>query len=349
MQKSKSILMISRYYYPFFQGGGPVKSTKNFIKFNSSQYIIKLFTSRESLNGVKNFNPEQNVYYLSFLELFLNLVVEVFFKRKTDIIYINSFFNSYSLISILICFFSNSDLYIHSRGVLKEAQLNHKKNKKLLYINFLNFFSKKYTFLFNEINEKETIKKYFSKPKFKFAYNYVDKPRSKITNSNNRFIFFSRISPEKGLMLLLEAIKKSTEKIELDIYGNIWDKDYYKKCQKLITTNGISEITFKGPILPENLNNVVSKYHCLVLPTRGENFGHVIYESLKNSIPVISSDNVPWNLEKYGCGKNLKLNSDLFLNAMLSYKNMGYKDYRNQKINALRYSMEYYKNQKYFS
>ena len=30
-------------------------------------------------------------------------------------------------------------------------------------------------------------------------------------------------------------------------------------------------------------------------PTRGENFGHVIFEALKAGLPVITSDHTPWN------------------------------------------------------
>ena len=32
----------------------------------------------------------------------------------------------------------------------------------------------------------------------------------------------------------------------------------------------------------------------LILPTKGENFGHVIAESLSASLPVIISQNTPW-------------------------------------------------------
>ena len=38
----------------------------------------------------------------------------------------------------------------------------------------------------------------------------------------------------------------------------------------------------------------MGEYHALLMPTRGENFGHVILECFMASRPVISSDQTPW-------------------------------------------------------
>ncbi len=39
---------------------------------------------------------------------------------------------------------------------------------------------------------------------------------------------------------------------------------------------------------------MLAGYHLLVLPTRGENFGHVILEALLAGCPVLVSDQTPW-------------------------------------------------------
>lgn len=348
MSKNKSLLMISRYYYPYFEAGGPVKSTKNFLSFHSSKYNITLFTSNESLLETNEKTLNNKIFYLKKIEFLKKMFFELYINKSVDIVYINSFFNFYSFSAILICSFSNLKLFIHSRGVLKQAQINHKKIKKILYIFFIKFFCKRFTFLVNESGEKKTIKKYFLNPKIKYAYNYVDVPRNKITYSNNKFLFYSRISSEKGLLFLLKLIKKYEIDIDLDFYGNIWDDKYFEKCNKLISSITCSKINYKGIIKPEKIDEIISKYHCLVLPTRGENFGHVIYESLKNSVPVISSENIPWELSKRECGVNLKMDHFSFKNQILRYKNMDVKNYKLQKQNALNYSMEYYKSQKFF-
>jgi glycosyltransferase involved in cell wall biosynthesis len=42
------------------------------------------------------------------------------------------------------------------------------------------------------------------------------------------------------------------------------------------------------------VREVFSRYDAFVLPTLGENVGHVIAESLSASCPVICSDETPW-------------------------------------------------------
>jgi len=45
------------------------------------------------------------------------------------------------------------------------------------------------------------------------------------------------------------------------------------------------------PVFPERL----ADYDAFIFPTLGENFGHVIIESLSAGCPVLCSDQTPWN------------------------------------------------------
>ena len=45
-----------------------------------------------------------------------------------------------------------------------------------------------------------------------------------------------------------------------------------------------------------------------LLPTRGENFGHAIFDALEVGLPVLISDQTPWReLEQIGAGWSLSL------------------------------------------
>ena len=46
-------------------------------------------------------------------------------------------------------------------------------------------------------------------------------------------------------------------------------------------------VSYLGAVLPENVQGILSKYDLFVLPTRGENYGHVILESLATGTPVL--------------------------------------------------------------
>jgi glycosyltransferase involved in cell wall biosynthesis len=55
-------------------------------------------------------------------------------------------------------------------------------------------------------------------------------------------------------------------------------------------------------------------YDLFLLPTRGENFGHAIFDALEVGLPVLLSDQTPWrDLERIGAGWSLPLaNPDRF-------------------------------------
>ena len=53
-------------------------------------------------------------------------------------------------------------------------------------------------------------------------------------------------------------------------------------------------VEFKGPIPYTQVFGTLQQYHLFVLPTLGENYGHVIYEALSAGEPVPISDQTPW-------------------------------------------------------
>lgn len=109
-------------------------------------------------------------------------------------------------------------------------------------------------------------------------------------------IFLSRINPMKNLDFLLNRLKNIKSKFFLDIYGPIDDKVYWEKCKTLI--KGLPsniKVSYKGAIHSSRVNKIIMKYSFFILPTRGESFGHVIYESLAAGTPVIISNKTPWS------------------------------------------------------
>ena len=63
------------------------------------------------------------------------------------------------------------------------------------------------------------------------------------------------------------------------------------------------DVTYAGEVHPSNISFELSQHDLFFFPTRGENYGHVIYEALLAGLPVLISDQTPWDeLEKYGVG-----------------------------------------------
>jgi glycosyltransferase involved in cell wall biosynthesis len=66
---------------------------------------------------------------------------------------------------------------------------------------------------------------------------------------------------------------------------------------------------YKGVIPNSEVNSTLSSYDAMLMPTLGENFGHIILESFIAACPVIISDQTPWqNLEETKAGWAIPLN-----------------------------------------
>ena len=81
--------------------------------------------------------------------------------------------------------------------------------------------------------------------------------------------------------------------------------------------------SYKGDVLSENVQKMLSTQDILVLPTRSENYGHVVFEALSvGCIPIIS-DRTPWELVKSkGAGFVVSRRTEDFEKALLEYLDM---------------------------
>jgi len=139
----------------------------------------------------------------------------------------------------------------------------------------------------------------------------VLKPVSKPTKhcGSAHIVFLSRITRTKNLDVALNLLSQVSGQVRFDIYGPIEDKIYWQECQTLISRLPTRvQVEYKGMVAAESVIEILSQYHLLLLPTRGENFGHVILESLHGGCPVLISDQTPWrNLAEIKVGWDISL------------------------------------------
>ena len=78
------------------------------------------------------------------------------------------------------------------------------------------------------------------------------------------------------------------------------------------------KVAFEGAVPNNQLPRIYQQNHLFVLPTHGENFGHVIYDAFVNGRPVLISDLTPWKgLSGSNCGWDLPLsNESAFVDAL---------------------------------
>ena len=84
----------------------------------------------------------------------------------------------------------------------------------------------------------------------------------------------------------------------------------------------------------------MGSYDLFFLPTAGENFGHVILESLCSGTPVLISDTTPWrNLQDLGVGWDISLSKrEEFIDVIEKIHKYSEVDYSQLRINAKSYS-----------
>jgi glycosyltransferase involved in cell wall biosynthesis len=116
-------------------------------------------------------------------------------------------------------------------------------------------------------------------------------------------VFIGRISPLKGLHLLITAICDiPADKISLFIYGQETEDGYLLDCKQL--SKGKNNIHWMGVIPSTDVIKTLSKYHMLCLPsTFSEMSPLVIQEAFAAGLPVLASD-VYGNAEQIKVGIN---------------------------------------------
>ena len=103
------------------------------------------------------------------------------------------------------------------------------------------------------------------------------------------------------------------------------------------------KVKFYGPLKSEHVNQTLQQNDILILPSLGENYGHIINEAFSVGTPVLISDKTPWrNLQKKKIGWSLSLkNQTKFVDAINQYYKFSYQE---KKLIRLRCINFYKKN-----
>ncbi len=118
-----------------------------------------------------------------------------------------------------------------------------------------------------------------------------------------RLIFMGRITPEKGIENLLDAMPLLPECVTLAIYGT-GDAGYVKHLRHACDTAGLSgRVTFGGHVEGARKEEAFCSGDLCIVPSYTESFCIVVAEALGRGVPVVASTGTPWaEVGKRGCG-----------------------------------------------
>lgn len=133
-------------------------------------------------------------------------------------------------------------------------------------------------------------------------YPSIDWKSKEDRNRPLRFVFLSRIIPEKGCDYILEAAqilneKEYFQKFSVDFYGKI-DEAY--KDTFFSKVNQLENVRYSGFLNLRNLKgyDILSQYDAMLFPTywMGEGFAGIFIDAMISGLPIIATD---WMHNKY--------------------------------------------------
>ena len=334
MIKKLKVLFVIDWYLPGFKAGGPVRSMINMSEYLAQDldfYIItsnKEYLENEPYDNVvtgewNKLSCGENVYYIDPNNVTLKFLRKIIKSENFDCVYIHGIFSwKFSILPIIAAKLNrHKKIIIASRGMLADSAVGVKSFRKRIFLKVAKLVYLYKNIVFHATNEKEQqeIFKNISKKTNVIVAENLPKKNienfSSINKSKNllKLISIARIAPEKNTLYalkVLHSLKSLQTNIIFDLYGEIYSDEYWHKCEDVITDLPDNiKVNYCGAIRPELINRTIADYHCMFMPSRGENFGHSILESFMAGRPVLISDQTPWkDLKPKKLGWDLPLN-----------------------------------------
>lgn len=343
------VVVSTGYYLPGHRGGGPIQSIANMVSSLSKEFQFYIVTpdhdfgSSEPYEGITPLRwstvGDAKVMYLPNADFSHNYLKALQSVGRIDILYLNGFLHpKYTIHPLLQRKLGNlkaAAVIVAPRGDFSPGIFRSKLYKKLPFT-ILARLSGLYAGVHwhatgqNEITD--TFRWFGDRISVHLAPNISKPPvlpagigdKSKVPGELT-VSFVSRIMRKKNLRFAIERLQEVRGAVHLSICGPVEDPTYWKECEALLQA-GPGSVTYKfhGSLPQMDAVKLMSESHVFLLPTLGENYGHVIAEALSCQVPVVISDQTPWQgLEAAHAGYVLPLaDTTAFTTALQRFMDM---------------------------
>ncbi len=324
----KRILILAGRYLPGYKDGGPVRTLINLTALLGDEYDFRLVVlDRDHGDTVPYPNIQVNawnqvgkakVWYYAPGQMNFSLIRKL--AKDVDLVYLCGFYDGYGYKTLMLNrmgLLFGKPVVVASMGSFSAGALSQKRLKKQVFIKgckALGLFRNIHWSVTSELEARDAKNSIGPKAKCIVA---EDLPRMTVPGVNTdhsfdtplKVVFLSRLCAHKNLSYAIEVLEKVTSSVSFDIYGPIQEPEYWAQCQKLLEDLP-KNIKWKycGDVSSEKVQEVFSSYDLMILPSKGENYGHVVFEALSvGCIPIIS-DQTPWtDIEEKGVGYTIPL------------------------------------------
>ena len=311
-----TVAVFTALYPPASRGGGPIRSTEAMVAASPAGVVPIVLTGDRDLGAHEPMAVPRNTWTTrggievrytspSLADLFKGF--RELKRRRPSLLYFNSFFEAkFTILPLMlwrIGFWGRPKLLVAPRGEFGSGALNRRTAKKRLYMQVFRLLGIHRSVVWHSTaaHESEDIRKTLgSNARIILRENHTLLPLEAQTPPASPgaipdFVFLGRLVEHKGLNILLKALAGFTDPLQLSIYGPEEDQAYVDECKALAARlPDCIAVEFNGAVAPDDVRKVISSYDALLLPTAGENFGHVIAEALSVSCPVMVTATTPW-------------------------------------------------------
>lgn len=363
------ILIFIDWYLPGYKAGGPIQSVANLVEQLKDEFQFSIITRNTDYcetTPYPNLKSDQwnilpngiSVFYFSENQLTHKNIRNVIRKTDYDCVYLNGIYSLYFTLIPLLYLRKKHDkkVIIAARGMLSEGSLGVKSTKKQFFIRavkVLQFFDKVIFHATSEEEKHEIRKALGEKVAIKTAAVLPQKitistlPLREKKENSVHIINVARVAPEKNTLYALQILKHTKQNIQFDFYGPIYNQEYYNECKQAMEQLPSNvKANYKGTIESNQVLNVISGYHFMFMPTTGENFGHIILQSLSVGCPIIISDKTHWkHLQEKNIGWDIELEKlSEFSETIDSIAQMNQSNYNVMSKSAFDYAQQYIHN-----
>lgn len=359
------VLVFIDWYLPGFRAGGPVQSCANLVAHLGEEIqfsVVTRDTDYTSETPYPNVTPNTwnrlsdgtRVYYVSNDELQPSTIRRILDEEQYDAVYLNGIYSyCFTQQPLRALRRSPKPVIVAVRGMLAPSALAIKKKKKKLYLALAKLTGMFSNVRFHATTEKEAdeVRRVFGDDVMvAVAPNLPKKSGTSIAPLHTkkrgqlRLVSVARIAPEKNTLFALQVLQHVKVDTEMDFYGPVYDQDYAAECRRAAEQLPKNvRVNFHASVPPEEVPALLRDYDALFLPSRGENFGHVILEAFQAGLPVIISDQTPWrNLEAQQLGVDLPLDDPkVFAAAIAKFAEMDEAEFRNWSEQAAAFAAAY--------
>lgn len=325
------VTVFTRSYPPAFLRGGPARSVHAIVQALAAEFKFSVITSAfDDVAAGPMRSVEANrwttldhamIWYESEQRMSVGTIVKRIKETEPRLIYLNSLFDyRFAVLPLLIARtkWSKVPVILAPRGELSVGALTLKRWKKRAFIAAFRSLRLHQAVVWHASTseEKRDIERVFGASVD--SHIAIDLCASLLGTEaqhdsfqgppegliGRRLVFFSRIVPKKNLVAALRAISLIKGSAHLTIAGPIEDAKYWRQCLALIGDMPDSKsVSYWGVVEPHEVVDFLARFDLFVFPTLGENFGHVVLESLAAGTPVIVGKDTPWHqVEASGAG-----------------------------------------------